>query len=661
MADRLRAKRVVALPAVAAALAAAALGLTALTARATLGPDLSWSSFADPGSDIHALVLREMAAPRVVVSLLVGAALGLSGALLQHALRNPLADATTLGVSSGAYLALAAASLFAPDLLDRGQEAAALAGGGAATLSVVALTRRHGFAPTAVILVGLTLNLLLGGVGAALTIFHHDTLTTLFVWQTGSLVQNGWSSVEYLAPRLALCGAAAALLARPLSVLALDDRQSSAVGLPVGVMRGLAVAIAAALAAFSVSAAGVIGFVGLAAPQIARLLGARKLRQRLSWATTFGALLLWLTDQCVQRVAFFHAELPTGSATALFGAPMLLLALRSRPAGREPLRPGAPQPRAQRPFLALAMFGVLLVGAAAAATAFGRSASGWAWLSGADFQLVAPWRAPRVAVAGAAGSMLAMAGLLLHRLTGNPMASPESLGVSSGAALGVVLLLLAAPDFSQIAMTAAAGGGAAAALALVAPTARSSGSPDRLLLTGMALSMMFSAFAATLLTSGDPRAAILLSWMSGSTYRVSASAAQLALGVAAAGLAASLLVWRWLEISPLGGTTVRAVGVPMTLARTVILGLAAILTAAATLLVGPLSFVGLMAPHLTRELGLRRPLEQTLGSAALGGTLMMLADWVGRNMFFPWQAPAGLMAALLGAPVYLWLAGGRRA
>ncbi len=84
---------------------------------------------------------------------------------------------------------------------------------------------------------------------------------------------------------------------------------------------------------------------------------------------------------------------------------------------------------------------------------------------------------------------------------------------------------------------------------------------------------------------------------------------------------------------------------------------AALFTGAATLVVGPLSFVGLMAPHMARMMGLQRPMAQLYGSAVLGAFIMVAADWLGRNLLFPYQIPAGLLATLVGGPYFMWQVG----
>jgi len=170
-----------------------------------------------------------------------------------------------------------------------------------------------------------------------------------------------------------------------------------------------------------------------------------------------------------------------------------------------------------------------------------------------------------------------------------------------------------------------------------------------------ALSALGDAIVGLLAVLGDPRALLLLRWMTGSTYSADGNLA-VALSISAIVLIGlALLARRWLDLIPLGPAPATAVGMSLSRSRLALYGLAGLLSAVATIGVGPLSFIGLMGPHLARELGLTRALPQTAGAAVIGGTLLLLADWLGRTLVFPYQIPAGLMSALIGAPFLILL------
>ena len=615
--------------------------------------------WAPDAGDIRQILVHDTWLPRLVMAWLCGGALALAGTVFQQLLRNPLASPTTLGVSAGAQLSLAAATLWAPWLLDDGREEVALLGAVLATLLVFGLAWRRALSPLALILGGLVVSLYCGAAGTALQLVYEPYLHAVFIWGAGSLVQQDWSSVTYLLPRVVGVTIMLGLIVKPLTVLGLDDETAQSLGLSLRGVRLFAIILAVALTTFVVSAVGVIGFIGLAAPAMAQSAGARRLRDRIVWAPVIGAALLWLTDQIVLWLGGVHGELiPTGAATALLGGPLLLWLLpRLRFSGQTArANGGLASPRLSSPWPMIAG-GVAALGLSiVTALSFGHGPRGWVWLDFAAMKPLLVWRAPRVGAALAAGAMLACAGTLIQRLTRNPMASPEILGVGAGAIIGLIGFLFIAPGFSHaLQIIAAALGAGLTLLATMALGRRGSFAPERLLLAGIAVNALFQALVAIIMASGDPRRGVLLVLMTGSTYFVTPADALVVGALAIALLSATPLFVRWLEVLPLGEPTARALGVDLGASRLSILLFSAALTATATLIVGPLSFVGLMAPHLARLMGLSRAWPQLIGASLLGALIMVAADWLGRNLFFPRDMPAGLIASLLGGPYLMFL------
>lgn len=619
--------------------------------------------------DVARMVLVHSTLPRLAMAVLCGGALAASGAFLQQALRNPLASPTTLGVEAGGRLALAAATLAAPALFGWGRDLVTLAGCGLSTLLVFTLVRRRHFAAISLILAGLVVGLYAGALSALLTLLNDRYLGSLFIWGAGSLSQQSWEPFLALGWRLALLVPPALLLVRPLGLLDLDDANARARGLDPGRLRALAVCLAVAISALTVSAVGVIGFVGLVAPLLARLSGARSFGARLGLATGLGAAILLLTDAALQAVPGpLGTFLPTGAVTAIVGAPLLLLLLpRLSTADRAPVPiEGAIRPAGRggsRPTLRLAL---VLAGSAALATIAllvgpdpisGR----WGILSPTLFSDILPLRWPRMAGAAAAGAMLGTAGLVLQRLTANEMASPEVLGVSAGAAFAAALVLFFLPAPGAAAIGAAAFAGSLAVIAAVLAFGRRSGfQPERVLLAGIALNALLDAVVGLLSASGDPRALVLLGWMAGSTSGLAPANALAAAGGAVLLVGFTAVAARPLAVLPLGSSVSRALGIPLVRTRLALFALAAVLTAAATPIAGPLTFVGLMAPHLARLVGVHRPLAAIGVSALSGAAILVVADWLGRSLAFPWTLPTGIVAALVGAPCLMLLLARRR-
>lgn len=652
----LRFAGLIGLAAVAAAIAAA---MTAQTLAARLPSDLWWQAVTAPDlADPRQFLVHFAVLPRIVTCWLCGASLALAGTLLQQALQNPLVEPGTLGLSSGAFLALTIALVLLPDLGRLGQEAVAMIGSGLVAILVFGLMLARQLAPIPLLLAGMIAGMTCAALASCALLFANPYDTSLFLWGAGSLSQNDWSAVSLLWPQLALCAAVAVLLARPLDVMGLDAASARSLGLNVFGVRAAALAVATVLTASVTAAVGVIGFVGLAAPALAGMMGARRFAQRLLWAPPVGALLLWFSDQFVIVSSSLDREwIPTGAATALAGTPLLLwLAARSRMRREAPRAASWMQAARGRPLRLVAGFYVLLALSVVVSLFFGNGVHGWHWSDTAQMLELSPWRAPRLFGAIAAGAMLAVTGVLMQRLTGNAMAGPEVLGVGSGAALGMIALAFVAPAMSGVAQFIASACGAGSVLLVMAAMSRSAAfDPDRLLLVGIALAAFLNVAAVAVMATGNPNVVALRIWLSGSTQFVMRDQAALAIGLALALIGISLLAGRWLELLSLGGSTGQALGLNIAKARLAILLLAACLTAAAVLIVGPLGFVGLMSPHLARMAGLRRAGAELLGAALLGALIMALADWAGRNLLFPYQLPAGLVATFIGGPYFMWL------
>jgi ABC-type Fe3+-siderophore transport system permease subunit len=636
----------------------AAVGLSGVTlSRHVLPAD--WPGLlAEPATaDVSTLLAWQSVLPRIVVGFLAGAGLALAGVVFQNVLRNPLAEPATLGVSAGAQLALVIATLWFPSVADTLRaEGIAFLGALAAILLVAAIGWSRVLSPTRMIVAGVFVSLYAGAAAGVLVLFNQHYLTGVFLWGSGSLVQNGWDVAWALSARLVLAASCVVILARPLALLAIGDEGAHALGVKVPALRLAALALATALSASIVSAVGMIAFIGLAAPAIARAAGARTLSAQLASAPPIGAGLLCLTDQLVQ-LAPFAREIPTGVATALIGAPLLLWLLPRMRAASVPATQSVEGPaRLARPMLLMVAGCLVAAFLLACALMLGRTPHGWSWLAGPELAEMLPWRWPRVLASFMAGGMLAAAGVLIQRTTSNPLGSPEILGISSGAALGLIVLLFLMPAPSQFWQLAATTVGAAFAFAAILWVgARSGFAPDKLLLVGIAFGTMLSALAAMLMASGDPRMATLLGWMAGSTYSMTESRALLMALVGCVLLSLLPLAARPLEILPLGGGVARALGMRVNRTRTGLLLLTACLTATATLTVGPLTFVGLLAPHMARLVGFQRPAAHLPASMLAGASIMVTADWLGRSVIFPYQIPAGLFASFLAGPLFLFL------
>ncbi|MFJ2503449.1 iron ABC transporter permease [Microbacterium sp. NPDC087592] len=611
--------------------------------------------------------------PRLAAGIAVGVALGVAGILLQSLARNALASPDTLGVTAGAYLAVTALAAFGIAVPVWASGAVAFAGGLIAAGIVLGLAGGAGSSTTRLILAGTALALAFQAGTSTLLILFDEETKGLLAWGSGSLSQLGLTAFLQAAPVVVVVTAAALLLARRFDILALGDDTASSLGVPIRSTRAIGILLAVTLTAVSVTLAGPMGFVGLCAPVLARLLTrvVPSLNRHLLLipaAGLLGAIVVILSDALLRAIIGAEAAIliPTGVATTLLGAIVLvLMARRLRDAGptREPprVRFGVRSRlrfRITMVVVVLGVIGVLLLGLLAGHT--------WLltgdivlWLQGEAPPAIAfalDERAPRIAAAVVAGGALALSGAIIQGVSRNPLADPSILGVTGGGGLGAVLVITSAVS-STAGMIAGAIAGALLAFALVYLLSWRGGlNADRFLLIGIGVSYFTVSLTTFFLLRSNPwDTPKIYTWLSGTTYgRVWEQVLPLAIVLAIA-LPFVVMSRRELDVLSLDEDTPRLVGIRLEPVRLTLLVVAAVLAALSVTAIGVIGFVGLVAPHAARALVGARHARVIPVAVLLGGLLVGVADTIGRTVIAPAQLPAGLVVALIGAPYFVWL------
>ena len=270
-------------------------------------------------------VLWQVRAPRAVCALMVGAALGLAGAILQGLLRNPLADPGVLGVSATAALGAALAIVMGAAAMPGAVEASALIGAGIAGLLLIAPSGRLR-SPEALILFGVALSSFAGALTALIFNLSPSPIAMAEVmsWLLGSVQNRSWVDVAWVVPPVLIAGVLGPLAAPGLRMLALGEEAAETSGLPMRRLRLLALVAASLAAGAAVAVAGVIGFVGLAAPHLVRSLVRGDPGRLLMPSALAGGLMLVVAD-LLARMTPTDQELKLGVFTALIGAPLFAL------------------------------------------------------------------------------------------------------------------------------------------------------------------------------------------------------------------------------------------------------------------------------------------------------------------------------------------------
>lgn len=281
----------------------------------------------------EATIIRELRLPRVILACFIGAGLGTAGAGYQALFRNPLADPFVIGASSGAALGATLAIVVGWQATAFGFGTVSLMAlaGSLASVALVYLIASVGRSVSmlSLLLAGVAVSSFISALVSLLMFLNDEKLVTIFGWLMGSLSGRGWAVLRSSAPLILAGSIGLWLLSRPLDALTFGDETASALGIRLGVLRGLVVVAASLATAVGVSAGGIISFVGLISPHVARFLVGARHAYVLPASGLTGATLLVVAD-CVARSAAAPAEVPVGIVTALLGGPFFLVLLKLR-------------------------------------------------------------------------------------------------------------------------------------------------------------------------------------------------------------------------------------------------------------------------------------------------------------------------------------------
>lgn len=310
--------------------------LNLTTGPANLSFDLLWQTLTTPDtvSGSAAVILWDIRLPVAVLAVLVGAALGLAGAEMQTMLNNPLASPFTLGVSGAATLGAATAIVFQPSLLGLPahyvEALFAFVAAGIAITLILSLSRFYGASVGVVVLFGITLYFAMNALVWLLQyISNDDAMTQIVFWSMGSLSRASWPKITLISVVLIGCLVLSLRYASAMTVLRNGEDHARSIGIPVQRLRIQVLLKVSLLTAVAICFVGEIGFIGLVAPHIARLLLGENQRLYLLGSALVGGLLLSIAS-VLSKILVNGVILPVGIVTAIIGIPLFTLLVISR-------------------------------------------------------------------------------------------------------------------------------------------------------------------------------------------------------------------------------------------------------------------------------------------------------------------------------------------
>ncbi|WP_082631245.1 iron ABC transporter permease [Gracilibacillus massiliensis] len=612
--------------------------------------------------------VRYLRMPRAVIGILAGGALAVSGALLQTITKNPLASASTLGIHSGSYFAVVFASVFISATSGWSGLLIAFVGGILTAVLVYTLAGVANASPVKMVLAGMVVTMMFSAFTSMLQIFFENETAGLFLWGSGTLVQNNWDGVQFTYPFIIVGVIGSLLIARSLDLFQLGEEVATGLGQNVERTRMITITLAVFLTAVTVSVVGPIGFVGIIAPHLIKLLGFQKHYMVILGSFLWGAIVLVGADVLARILDPTFSELPVGAITAFIGAPWLIfLIMKKQNKNYSSKDTGilAGQIKSSKfqklvvPTLILIALLTLFIGISTGNNGIQLVQTFQAiFLNNDTFiqNMALDLRLPRLLVAAGSGILLAISGYIFQGVLRNPLADPSVIGITSGAGVGALIFLYIG-SISAVWVPLGAFTGAIIAFLIVMVLAyRADFQPALLALLGIGVSAFGSAIIQIIVVRSDMAVASALTWLSGTTYAKSwTELLYYLVGPLIILVPIVFLVSDRIHTLALGDDTAKGLGLPVLKTRFYLALLASIVAAASVATVGTIGFVGLIAPHVARMLLGPTHKQLFMTSALLGGVFLMIADVLSRTLLVPKEIPSGIIIAIIGAPYFLWL------
>ncbi|WP_079710867.1 iron ABC transporter permease [Paraliobacillus ryukyuensis] len=634
-----------------------------------LAPSVIINAIFNPQDILAHHTVRYLRLPRALMGLLAGGALAVAGAILQTITKNPLASASTLGIHSGSYFAVILATVFMPASVSYNGLLVAFFGGllTAGMAYVIAGTTSSN--QVKLVLAGMVITMMFSAFTSLLQLFYENETSGLFLWGSGTLVQNNWEGVQFSLPFVVVGVLAALLLAKSLDIFRLGEDVAKSLGQRVDLIRLLALLVSVFLTAITVSVVGPIGFVGLIAPHLLKLLGFQNHYLLLLGSFIWGANVLIGADIFARWIDPSFSELPVGAITAFIGAPWLIwLVLRNQKnkysnAQSSNMLTGkisfSVSPAVFMYLLVLGLVILIVIGMATGNSGI-QLVHSFRALLGLENpfiqNMILNLRLPRLLVAAVSGALLAISGFVFQGVLRNPLADPSVIGITSGAGVGALTILYISGISAIFVPVGAFLGAMLAFLVVMILSYRAKFQPTLLALLGIGVSAFGSAIIQIFVTEADMAVTSALTWLAGSTYAKSwTELFTYLIGPFLIVFPLLLLQLKNIDLLALGDDTAKGLGMKVAEARFRLALLASLLAAASVAAVGSIGFVGLIAPHVARIiLGATQKYILPI-TALLGATVLVFADILSRTLLVPKEIPSGIIVAIIGAPYFLFL------
>ncbi|HDZ4936356.1 TPA: iron ABC transporter permease [Campylobacter jejuni] len=578
---------------------------------------------------------------RFFMCLLCGFLLAFSSLILRIVMQNPLASDTTLGVAPSASFAILIATLFFPSFLNISKVLMGFAGAFSVLFLIFIFMLKRRLNSTSIILLGLISGMIFGALSSLLMLFYPEESKAFLLFNSGYFTQNGFKDVVEF-----FCYAGVALVSLYFfipyfKILNLGDELASSVGQNIFYVKFFALCLSAYFITLVVSFVGVISFLGLFASVFVEFFKIKNIRKEFIICGFLGFFLLFVVDLLLQILQILKGvNLPTGGVLALIGSPLLIFAVFRML--KETFNDDIYISCCFKEKYVIVGLILLVLMLFFLNLYFDFSTLNFKNMPDEILAL----RLNKLAILLLCGILLALVGFILQKLSFNPMASPEMLGINSGASLGVLFALYFSLEYIQI---FAIIGALLVLCFLFFLSVQFNINMQKIILIGIAIMFFVDALGKIFLASGDFKAYVFLAYTQAGLINIDENLSLSLLIYTGIFLFILYILYPSLKIFSLGENCALSVGLNITKVRIIFLSLSAFACALSALCIGPFSFVGLLAAHIVRLLGIKKLYNQLLSTALLGICLMFLAYFISKIALFPYEIPLGIVATLLGS------------
>ena len=599
------------------------------------------------------ILLNEITIPRIIGCFIGGSSLALSACILQIIYRNPLLSSSTLGIVSSVKMVMILILIFAPNMLIQNQFILQYIYTLFIFFIIVKISKNMG--QNSIIILGMFIGFIQSSITALLTLYNQRWIDSIFFWQLGDVLDGSWENIAYLSLFIIPAFLILFFMKKHLQALVLDKEELISIGINVKLLHIILIVLSIYISVAVISLFGVIGFVGIIAPNLVRMFKVSNVKSMIVVSSFVGAWLVMIADFITQIIDKYDLvqgfmSLPAGLFTSVLGGLIIIYMFMQRnffditnhKINISPITYNISY------FVWIGVF-VIIISSFYMGHDNISTIDIYNYIYGGVESFSISERLNRLILSITTGAGLSLCGAILQRLLHNPLASPEVLGVSSISFFVVVVAFVFFPfSLNSYTMIFAGIFGALIGLMIISCVLIYKNlSTSAIILVGISLLAIFSALTDILIVFSSSKQTQILQWVNGSFDSVSNDIAN---GVVVIVLISSIILLslsRLFMVLPLGRTTNTSVGVNYNFYYILVLFFCVVIIGSVSTAIGPFSLIGLISPYFARIITTVNHKFYNINSMMIGAGLLSLSDGLNRSLHSFLPIPTGIILTLL--------------